>query len=386
MPRRDLPKYRLHKGSGQSFVQHKGKRYYLGKYGTEASREAYDRFIAALVAKQPRLRIAQAGRPGDGPLMVEILAAYLEFATGYYRGGTLGNIRTAIAEVKRLYAYTPAVEFGPLALQALQADLVRRECTRSHINTTTKIVRRMVRWAASQELVDVQVYQALTTVGGLRKGRTTAPERPPVRAVPDTVIDATVEHLPPVVADMVRFQRLVGARPTEVCILRPGDVDRSGDVWLYRPAHHKNEHRGQSRVIVIGPKAQKILEPYLDRPSDAYCFSPRDSMARRYWGDEAEGRAMKRRPTKRGPRDRYCASTYGAAIADAITKANEAKPEMKLPRWSPNQLRHAAATEIRQRFGLEAAQVTLGHVQMATTEIYAEKNLELAKMVAKNIG
>ena len=30
-------------------------------------------------------------------------------------------------------------------------------------------------------------------------------------------------------------------------------------------------------------------------------------------------------------------------------------------RWSPNQLRHAAATEVRKQFGLEAAQIILGH-------------------------
>ncbi|MCH7727914.1 MAG: hypothetical protein IH991_15770 [Planctomycetes bacterium] len=30
-------------------------------------------------------------------------------------------------------------------------------------------------------------------------------------------------------------------------------------------------------------------------------------------------------------------------------------------RWSPNQLRHTAGTDVRKRYGLEAAQVVLGH-------------------------
>ena len=58
----------------------------------------------------------------------------------------------------------------------------------------------------------------------------------------------------------------------------------------------------------------------------------------------------------------------------------------RLPRWSPNRLRHTAATEIRKRFGLEAAQVTLGHSQADVTQIYAEKNLTLAVEVARKIG
>ena len=55
-------------------------------------------------------------------------------------------------------------------------------------------------------------------------------------------------------------------------------------------------------------------------------------------------------------------------------------------RWSPNQLRHAAATEIRKRFGLEAAQVVLGHSQANVTQVYAERDLHKAMEVARKIG
>ena len=43
---RKPPSYRLHKGSGQAFVQIKGRRYYLGKHDTLESRERYQRFLA----------------------------------------------------------------------------------------------------------------------------------------------------------------------------------------------------------------------------------------------------------------------------------------------------------------------------------------------------
>jgi integrase len=49
-------------------------------------------------------------------------------------------------------------------------------------------------------------------------------------------------------------------------------------------------------------------------------------------------------------------------------------------------LRHAAATEIRRQFGLEAAQHVLGHTTVDMTQIYAERNVETAARVALAIG
>lgn len=42
-----LPKYRKHRASGQAEVNLSGKDFYLGPYGTKASRLAYDRLIGA---------------------------------------------------------------------------------------------------------------------------------------------------------------------------------------------------------------------------------------------------------------------------------------------------------------------------------------------------
>jgi len=55
-------------------------------------------------------------------------------------------------------------------------------------------------------------------------------------------------------------------------------------------------------------------------------------------------------------------------------------------RWHPNQLRHAKATAVRKQFGLEAAQVILGHAAANVTQVYAERDFELARDVAKKIG
>jgi site-specific recombinase XerC len=106
------------------------------------------------------------------------------------------------------------------------------------------------------------------------------------------------------------------------------------------------------------------------------------------------GTNRKRRP-KRKPGERYDTNSYRRAIHRAVDLANRqrqkdaaeagAEPQL-LPRWSPNRLRHSAATAIRKLFGLEAAQVTLGHAQADVTQVYAERDLSLAVEVMRKIG
>ncbi|MBA3485154.1 MAG: tyrosine-type recombinase/integrase, partial [Pirellulales bacterium] len=58
----------------------------------------------------------------------------------------------------------------------------------------------------------------------------------------------------------------------------------------------------------------------------------------------------------------------------------------KAHRWAPNQLRHSFATRVRKAFGLEAAQVALGHSSAAVTQVYAERDMAKGVQVAKAIG
>ena len=143
--------------------------------------------------------------------------------------------------VRQFYDHVPAIRFGPLAIRAIQQHLVERRLARKTINHVCGVVKHMFRWAASIEMMPVTVYQALATVPGLRKGRTAAREPEPVVPVEDPVVDATLPNLSLVVADMIRFQRLTGCRPGEVCQLRPMDIDRSADVRsTARPATKPN--------------------------------------------------------------------------------------------------------------------------------------------------
>jgi hypothetical protein len=76
---------------------------------------------------------------------------------------------------------------------------------------------------------------------------------------------------------------------------------------------------------------------------------------------------------------RYSTDSYRQCIQRACDKAGVAK-------WNPNRLRHSAATEVRSKFGLEAAQILLGHAQPNITQVYAERDNKLRTTVAKAIG
>ena len=266
---KSVPKYRRHRASGQAVVSLYGIDYYLGPYRSKASRLEYDRLITEW---------AQNGRSAPSrrsdTTIVEVASAYLKHARSYYvKNGKPTReaemIRELVHRVDTPYGRTAAVDFGPLALKTVRQKMVDDGLSRRYINKSIDRLRRMFKWAAAEELIPASVPQALAMVTGLRRGRTEARESEPVRPVSDADVEATLPYLAVIPADMVRFQRLTGCRPGEVCALRPCDVDRSDDIWAYRPESHKTEHHGRERVIHIGPRAQQVLRPYLLRAAAA---------------------------------------------------------------------------------------------------------------------
>lgn len=410
-----VPKYRLHRQSGQAIVTINGRDHLLGPHKSKASKIEYDRLIGEWLASG---RSASYGAPKGDYAVVELAADYMRWAKGYYGDGATSEyhrVLPAVRLLRELYGRTAADQFGPLQLKALRQRFVAQDWARSYVNHQVRRIVRLFRWAASEGKVPPAVPQALAMVAGLRKGKTKARETKPVLPVDDEIVDATLPFMPEVTADMVRLQRLTGMRPAEVCIVRPCDIDRSGEIWLYRPESHKTEHHGHDRVVPIGPKAQAVLLRYLARAADDNCFRPCDSMARHY-ADRKSARTIplscgnrpgtnrKRKPRK-APGKKYAVDAYRRAISRACDKAfphaelgkirrkdltpaqlKELKAWQSSHRWAPNQLRHAAATEVRREFGLEAAQIVLGHSKADTTQIYAERDLQKGLEVAKRIG
>lgn len=414
---KSLPKYCLHKPSGLARVIIDGKHVYLGPYGSEESHAAYTKLLSKHFARTDRSSTDGEQPYGDLDVSVnELLVLYLRHARNYYsRDGKTTKeyvaMRDAVIPLRSHFSHLPAREFGPLRLKLIQQQLVEdgRKC-RTEINKQIKRIRRVFRWAVSEELVPPAVYAALAKVDGLKRGRTVAREAPKVKPVEDAVVEETLKYTTPVVAAMVRLQRLAGARPGEVTIMRPCDIDMTGDVWIYRPQDHKNAWREQPRVIAFGPQAQAILRSFLQRPADAYVFSPRESEE---WRNEqrvknrrpdrktpvfaSELRARERRKKKSQSRklrrvtgDCYTVDSYRRAVKYAIRRANEARANAQaavdpLPSWHPYQLRHTAATDLRKQFGIEAVPLGLGN-SADLAELYAERDLELLKKIAREVG
>jgi hypothetical protein len=118
-------KYRHHKAKNLAVVTFAGRDIYLGKFGTAESKQEYRRLVAEYIQSgaMPRTEIATEIS------VIEVIAAYLKFAKGYYRKTgkftrEYGLIVKCCRFIKSLYARTPAVEFGPLALKAVRQKMI----------------------------------------------------------------------------------------------------------------------------------------------------------------------------------------------------------------------------------------------------------------------
>ena len=265
----------------------------------------------------------------------------------------------------------------------------RMSLSRTCINKYVDRIKRLYAWAVQEELVSVEVYQALRCVQGLHRGKSAARETQPVQPVSLEDIDAILPHLPPTIAVMIQVQHLMGARPQDVVQMREQDIDQSGNLWVYRPRSYKTEHHQTSsndhnRVLFIGQRCQQLLAPYISAAQGGSLFSPKRSEALRRSPDRLQIALptienTARKLSSRGPQDEYTVTSYRRAIQRACEKAG-------ISVWSPNQLRHTRLTEIRRQFGLEASRVVAGHGEVTTTQIYAEQDQELAKKVMREIG
>jgi integrase len=427
-----VPSYRLHKPSGRAVVTIGGADVYLGTHGTKTSRDEYDRVIGEWMANGRRA-------PGESDLSVaELLLAFWKHAQAYYRApdgkptSQVEAFRPPLRILRRLYGRTLARDFGPLALKAVRLAMVGEGWCRSQVNRQTSRVRQVFKWGVAEEIVPPSVLEALRAVEGLRIGRTDAPESEPVRPVPEHYLAATLPHLSPTVRAMVEVQLVTGMRPGEMCAMRWADVD-TGDgasLWHYKPATHKTAHHGHTREIYLGPRAQDLLRPFLKTDLSAHVFNPTAAEAERRAAASKARKTPKscgnvpgsnrRRKPKRQPGDRYTVRSYRRAIARACERAFAMPAEILEPRnakeraaaeaagrmsteaiaarrkarqawrdehvWHPHQLRHNAGTRLRAEYGVEAAQVILGHKTLSVTQVYAEKNVKAAQRIMAEVG
>ena len=188
---------------------------------------------------------------------------------------------------------------------------------------------------------------------------------------------------------MIRLMMLTGCRCGEIVQLRPCDLDRSSEPWVYQPVNHKTAHHGHDRRVFIGPQARALLRPWLLRGEQSPCFSPREAeqARRKALADarttpESQGNrpgSNRVRKPQREPGDAYTTDSVRRAIHRACDSAG-------VPRWSPHQLRHGAATRFEREAGWDEARILLGQRSVDVTAVYVERDTEAAAAVVERLG
>jgi len=323
--RKQLPKYCLHKASGQAYVRIAGDMHYLGKHGSDASRREYDRIMSEFIANG-----RQPFRHPDEIHVEDLVVRYLDYVEKELNlsKGRKKNIIRVLKTLNDFYGKHPVSAFGPSALKTLRQQWVEKKMGLHTVNCYVSTIKQTFDWGKEEEIIPVDLALAIAAVKQLKRGSTSAVVYGEVKPVSDEIVEKTLPCLRQQMQDMVRVQRFISGRPQDVLNMRLCDIDRSGEIWVYCPFTYKTQKKDAAnnriRKLFIGPKAQAVLLPHLERCEDdpeQFVFTQRNGK-------------------------QYNINNYGNTIANACKKAG-------VPHWSPNQLRHAGGTEVRSKFSLE---------------------------------
>jgi integrase len=365
----EVPPYTRHQ-SGQACVSVRGKRTYLGVYGTPESRRRYREWL-------DRWEREQAGLPPPaGPgTMGGLARAFLEHAKGHYRradGTQTSEYRdhaAHLADLLSLQGHLSPADYRAVHLEQLRSLWVGRGWARSSANKGAGMIRHVFKWGLVRGLVPPEAVASLSALPGLEEGRTAAYEPDPVPAAPEEHVLAVLPHISPAQAAMARLQWHAGLRPGEACRLLQSEVRRDGTArwgrhvvrlpdggaWVLQPGQHKNRHRGKFLAYVLGPQARAVLQPWLkDGCHDAPVF-----------------------PSPSG--GCYREPSYYRAVERACERAG-------VPPWTPNQLRHAYISRVEHDYDILDAAKAAGHSTPQTTLGYVAADLRRAAEIAAKMG
>ncbi len=353
--------------------------YYAGRWWT-CGRWDVGRGEAAPAAKATHARLTarwladpgSATRPKDECLLAELVADWM--ASG--DGPATPNARFRAGRALELlgpHQSAPAGGFGPADLVAWRKGLADAGgMSRNTIKAYTRPVLMAYQWGEESGRVPVGHAARLWAAVARRAtpGRAMVRRRPIDPRHAEKVAGRLAPKRP-VLAALHRLHAVTGARVTELLALTAGMVRRSGvlrtaggaalhltreRVWAADLGDaHKTAGQGGERVLVFGPRAQRILAPLLR-------------------GRGAADRLL----AVAGVKDAACA--YRGAVRDACRG-------LGLPHYAPRQLRQTVADRVQERFGLEHAAAYLGHGPKGVTQRhYLTLALKKAAEAARAVG
>jgi integrase len=373
-----VPKYALHKASGRAFCKIDGQYHYLGKHGSPESLQAYAAIIFERTGKAPPPIADPKNLTIPGLISAFLSRNQAEYAPGSREpkqfthallplARVCKSVRAADFQAHHLDSVRKAMANGSWLTAEEKAAYAKRKRAvcwcREVINRRVARIKLMFKRCELWGLVPPGTHARLSVITGSSTKALPSPDTEPA-SWGDVKRLAVFLSRPGKGRHKERAKRLAallltlwwsGARPGEIRIMRAGDVDRSGEVWIYRPETHKNAWRGQTREIALGPKCQAVLKSLMGDDPTAYLF-----------------------PSRRGPGP-Y--SEWG--LSNAIRKAGRAAG-ITLHAY---QLRHAGKRRIETEHGEAAAKAFLGQESLESTRKYARTHdAALARKVARTAG
>ena len=368
------------------------------KTGTPEALTAYHRFSIEMTDNSAGYTVPSGA---EGATVQELCAGYITHIEGKMHPSNFCHYKTIIFDfLLPAYGDIQVDAFTTKCLKNVRQSMINarnasgghRLC-RKQINDHVKRIVALFRWGVEEDIVAGSTWHALKAVKALRKGEQGTFDHAERVEVSDDVVALTLRYLPPTVSAMVQVQGMTGMRPTELCVMRVGDVDRSGDVWEYRPKNHKTEEYIGKKIIYLGKDEQELIAPYLiGKTTGQAVFSPAQAMAERFTERRAKrktkitpSQAERNRRRAEKPKayaDFYDADSYRNAVGFAIKAARKAGENV--PDWTPYQLRHGAGTRAEKEHGLDAAQALLAHTSAQMTKRYAHGRQAITKNMAKN--
>jgi len=357
--------------------------------------------VAIAKARRPALfTVEPAEQP---PTVREALAKYeasLDDAGRYRKNGRHTSERAIIAKAVAEFcamhgdAIVPALDAAALlawrdklATRREDTDDERALCRRG-INRKVQTIKRALRWLRDRKILGREAWLDMADVAPLRRGELgdERDHRRVKRAVTVEEVERVAAAAGTVVGAMLRLQAATGMRPGEACAMRWSDIDRNGPqvdgvpCWIYRVANAKTSHFGHETSYVLGPAAQRILEPFR-AVGNACVFRPALHVEelrekRRAARKTAVPPSQQERDTRRTRRHRasFSVDVYGGIVDRACIAAG-------IDRFTPHEVRHGFATRAARRFGVLATAAAVNHASTQTTQHYLHKGYDDAARV-----
>lgn len=370
------PPIKVHRKSRRCFALYRGVQHWLGPADPPEPpwhpevRRSYAELLALLATAEPRP--AAPANPPTSLTVAEVFARWqAEEAPRYGESRERVNVELAFAPLLKLYTRTPAAEIDALALEKVRGAMIALRWSRVTINNNCGRIRTVWRWAERQRLLPRGSWANLRTLPPLLANDARVKESPRRRATTWEELQQVLGCCVPPLRAALLVQWWTGCRSQDVRRMKVGQVDRRESIWIYHPHTHKNAWRGQERDVLIGPRAQEVLLPWLeDKTPVEWVFPCHAHMPRHV-----------RKPYDWFHGERcYSCRSYGSAGSRAARRAG-------VEGWSPYTLRHAAKRRITRAEGLDAARSFLGQSSIQATDGYAHsRDMEVAAAVAARHG